>query len=100
MSRRAAEAAREAMGELDHVLTQRPSKDDHALSAAMAGLCLYRNALIEAARSGGAGARARLLHVNAVLSVVAAMQFPLGEAPWAELEGAAAELRELLADAP
>jgi hypothetical protein len=92
-------AAREALQTLGDVLATKPEKDDHALSAATQKLAVYREALIAAARGGGAEARTRLDHLNAVLSVVTAMHFPSGDVPWAELEKARGWLRDLLTPA-
>jgi hypothetical protein len=100
MSGRGIDAGRKALETLDKVLAQRPEKDDHALSDATAQLCLFRDALIEAAGPGGAEARERLSHANAILSVVAAMHFPLGKPPWEELEKARGWLADLLAKSP
>ena len=84
----AVERAREALGLLDEVLASRPHKDDHKLSHATLALCEYRDTLINSGPPTGAPERQRLGHVNAVLSVIAAMHFPLGELPWEELEKA------------
>ncbi len=97
MSASGAEAGREALSKLDSVLAKRPKKDDQALSDATSLLCVYRDTLIAAARRGGTDARERLSHLNAILSVVAGMRYPLGEAPWDELRKARGWLAELLA---
>lgn len=84
----AEQAAREGLALIDAVLAARPQKDDHKLSHATEALCTYRDHLIEVADEGGGRSRERLMHLNAVLSVVAAMHFPLGDIPWDELEKA------------
>jgi hypothetical protein len=94
------EAGRDALGILDGVLRMRPQKDGRALGDAMGRLCLYRDALIEAARRGGPQDRARLGDCNGVLSVVAGVRFPLGEPPWEDLEKARGWLSALLDGAP
>jgi hypothetical protein len=91
------EAGRAALRALDAVLQQKPQKDDAALSVATQRLCRYRESLIEQAGRGEAQARLRLDHVNAVLSVVAAVHFPLGPVPWDALTGARDWLADLLA---
>ena len=86
----------EALERIDRVLAQRPDKDDHALSDATILLVALRDGLIGQRRAGTldvAGQR-RLDHVNAVITVVLGIHFPLGDVPWHELEKA----REWLAD--
>lgn len=90
----AEQVGREGLALIDAVLAARPHKDDHKLSHATQALCDYRDHLIEAAGEGGGRSREHLMHLNAVLSVVAAMHFPLGDTPWGELEKA----RDWLAD--
>jgi hypothetical protein len=90
------EAGREGLGKIDEALSKKPKKDGRALIEATGLLCLYRNALIEASRSGRPHDRERLSHINAVLSVVAGVHFPLEDAPWEELEKARGWLFDLL----
>jgi hypothetical protein len=92
------EAGRRALDTLDSALAKRPKKDNRALFDATALLCVYRDGLIADAGSDGAERRERLSHVNAVLSVVAGMHYPLGEMPWGELEKARGWLADLLAE--
>jgi hypothetical protein len=93
------EAGRTALSKLDAVLAARPKKDDHALCEITALACVFRDALIPTAGSGGAEGRERLSHINAVLSVVAGMHYPLSQAPWDELVKARGWLAESLAKA-
>jgi hypothetical protein len=94
------EAGRDALRGIDEALSKKPKKDGRALTEATAMLCLYRDALIEASRSGRPQDRERLSHINAILSVVAGVRFPLGNAPWEELEKARGWLSDLLETAP
>jgi hypothetical protein len=84
---------------IDQVLGKRPDKDDAALAACARELCVYRDALILRQRAAptDADARERLSHVNAVLSVVLAVHFPIDAVPWDELEKARDWLAELTA---
>ncbi|MBV8681642.1 MAG: hypothetical protein JO111_02125 [Caulobacteraceae bacterium] len=92
----AEDCGREGLACIDQALAARPKKDGHVLTQATAALCLYREELIARGRRGGAEDRRRLEHCNAVLSIVAAVHFPLGNAPWEELERARGWLSELL----
>ena len=80
------DAGRAALQILDAVLQKKPEKDDHALTDATQKLCLLRDDLIEHARGGDAVWRERLASLNAVLSIVAAVHFPLGSVPWDDLK--------------
>lgn len=92
------EAGRVALWQLDEALQKKPEKDDRVLGEAMRNLCLYREALIAAARRGGEPERRRLGRLNMVLSVVAATEFPSGDVPWDALAGAREALAVLAAD--
>ncbi len=88
-----------ALTVMDQVLAERPAKEGHKLTDITQKLCVYRDGLIARARAGGEDARRDLEHVNAVLSIVAAIHFPLGTIPWTELEGARGWLADLVARA-
>ncbi|MXP65472.1 hypothetical protein E0493_19165 [Roseomonas sp. M0104] len=91
-------AGRRALEALDKVLEKKPHKDDHALSAAMEGLCAWRDSIAAEHRRGGAApkSRERLARINVVISVVVGSHFPLGDTPWEELQKARGWLSELL----
>lgn len=90
------EAGTKALAHLDAVLAKQPEKDGHMLSAALRCLGEYRDGLVAAQRkSATAEGRGRLEHVNAIISSVMAVQYPLGEEQWPELQKA----RGWLADA-
>ena len=88
---------RTALQHIDQVLAKRPHKDDHALSQATVCLAEFRDGLVAQWRRAGIGAtqRLQLEHVNAVITVVLGIHFPLGDVPWPELEKA----RDWLAEA-
>ena len=54
--------------------------------------------LIHARRTAGSadGEHERLARLNAIISVVMGMHFPIGNAPWGELEKAHGWLRDLV----
>jgi len=82
------EAGRIALWQLDEALERKPEKEDHLLSELVRNLCLYREALIAAARRGGEAERQRLGRLNMVLTVAAAVEFPAGDVPWEALASA------------
>ncbi len=86
-----------ALALIDQVLTERPVKNDHALSYATMQLAQFRDHLVAARRLGSTGPeQAKLLdHVNAVITIVLGTHFPLGEVPWHELEKARGWLAEI-----
>jgi type II secretory pathway component PulM len=90
------EAGREGLRKIDEALSLKPKKDGHVLTAAACRLAVYRDALIEASRSGHPRDRERLSHLNAILSVVVGVHYPLSDPPWEELEKARAWLADLL----
>lgn len=94
----AQECGRRGLACIDKALAARPEKDGHALTEATGALCVYREDLIGRARSGGPEDRRRLEHCNAILSIVAAVNFSLGEIPWEELELARGWLVDLLGE--
>jgi hypothetical protein len=95
------EAGREGLRRIDEALSRKPKRDGRAaLTDATGLLCVYRDSLIEASRSGRPQDRERLSHINAIISVVAGVQFPLGDAPWEDLEKARGWLSDLLQTAP
>ena len=79
---------RKALVHLQRVLDQRPSKDDHELTAATQCLAAFRKELIAEAH-GSMPTRPGndcLSRLNAIISVVMAMHFPIGNPPWDEFE--------------
>ncbi len=90
-------AGRAALGQIDRVLARRPARDGEALTAAVQGLAEFRDHVVERhRRDGGSRYRSTLERVNAVISVVMAAEFPLGEVPWGELEKACGWLDDIL----
>lgn len=93
------EAGRDALRHVDRALADRPKRDGATLKAALQALARFRDAVVERHR-GADGARWRpaLERINAVISVVMAIQFPIGEVRWAELEKARGWLDGVLRD--
>jgi len=91
---------RKALSHLKRVLEQRPKKDDYELTFATQCLAEFREELIEADRaaSGTAKEREHLSRLNAIISVVMGMHFPLGNAPWGEFEKCLSWMAELVDD--
>ena len=87
-----------ALAHVKRILEQRPKKDDHELSFATQCLAEFRENLIGLQRPGPSGERDRecLSHLNAIISVVMGMHFPLGNAPWGEFEKAQGWLEDLV----
>jgi hypothetical protein len=89
-----------ALDLIDHVMAQRPDKDDAALADCARALCVYRDALIlrQRAAPADAEARRRLETVNAVLVIVLGVHFPIDAVPWDELAKARSWLADLWAN--
>lgn len=87
-----------ALQHLARVLEQKPTKDDHELSLLTQCLAPFREELIERNRREAASHDARecLMHLNAIVSVVMAMHFPVGQPPWGEFEKAQGWLETLV----
>jgi HPt (histidine-containing phosphotransfer) domain-containing protein len=92
-----ASSAEKALAELDKALAMNPEVDGHVFSTAAHFLGLQRDAMAARQREAGASpdSRRKLEHINAVISVVLGVHFPLGTVPWAELEKARGWLAEL-----
>ncbi|MBE7211801.1 MAG: hypothetical protein INR65_12345 [Gluconacetobacter diazotrophicus] len=93
----AAHPAMRALGRIDAVIAAKPEKDDAELAAAVENICAWRRGMIarrDAKRWDDAAER-DLGTLNGVLSLVLAIQFPLGEVRWNELDKARAVLAEL-----
>ena len=92
-------AGREALAHIDKALADRPKRDGQTLKSAIQGVATFRDHFIARHRSeGGTRWRPVLERVNAVLSVVMAAEFPIGEVPWDELEKARGWLDDVLAE--
>lgn len=93
----ASEGAR-AVELIDAALARRPEKDDATIAGAVEAICAWRGGMIRR-RDAGAWTdqdEHGLATLNGVLSLVLAVQFPLGNVRWHELEGARAALAELV----
>ncbi len=91
---------REALKHFARVLEQKPTKDDHALSRATLCLSAFREELIGIQRQPIVSQedRERLSRLNAIISVVMGLHFPIGSPPWDEFAKADAWLRDLVAE--
>jgi len=87
----------EALAFLDQAIAAAPDRDGHAFSHALMRLSAVRDEA--AARDGRRTeeSRRRLMHMNAVLSMILAGHFPLGSPPWDEIKKARGWLAELQA---
>jgi hypothetical protein len=88
-------AGERALQALDQALAARPRRDGDAFTAATDHLCRLRDGLV-AARRAGAEVAVPLERVNAILSLVLAGHFPIGDTDWASVEQARAALRDCL----
>jgi|GEM_PF-1517905 len=82
------------------ILEQRPKKDDHELSHLTRCLAAFREELIgvQSCERANPRDRLRLMHLNAVISIVMGMHFPVGDPPWGEFEKTRGWLEELVRD--
>jgi hypothetical protein len=89
---------REALAHIAEVLSAKPRKDDHALSRATVSLSKFRAELIALQRGDACTIRdrERLSHLNAIISVVMGMHFPIDAPPWEEFARAETWLRALV----
>lgn len=89
---------RKALVHVRRILEQKPTKDDHELSFLTRCLAAFREEMIERNRATPPSAEANecLMHLNAIVSVVMGMHFPLGQPPWEEFEKADAWLETLV----
>lgn len=86
----ASEAGTRALDALDRVLAKQPHADKAILSEATKSLSTFRNEL-------AAGPdRVALGRANAVMSMVLAAHFPLGDVPWDGVAQARGWLAELV----
>ncbi len=86
-----------ALAALGRALAKQPERDGEAFSETTERLCQMRDRLI-ALRRSGQGSEERLGRLNAVISTTLAGHFPLGRAPWPEIELARGMLQELVAE--
>ena len=91
-----ADAGRDALGQLKAVLAQRPATDGELLSSATVDLGRFREQLITSSDRLEMTGGENLSHLNAIISVVMAMHFPLGTPPWDEFEKALGWLADLV----
>ena len=93
------QAGRDALAHIDRALSDRPKRDGVTLKSAVQDLAKLRDHVVEGHRGeGGTRWRPTLERVNAVISVVMAAEFPIGDVQWGELEKARSWLGEVLRD--
>ena len=87
----------EALEQIDRALAGRPVRDPQALTGAMQCLTAFRDHCVERCRAeDGPRHRGPLERVNAVISIVTAGEFPIGEMPWDDLATAQSWLEAVL----
>ncbi len=92
-------SGRDALQRLDRAMAARPGRDGHAFSQAVNRLATFRDQVIAAhGQPGGARYRTTLDRINAVISVILAAEFPIGEIPWDEVEKARSWLVDVVGD--
>lgn len=89
---------RTALKHFARILEQKPLRDDHELSRAALCLSRFREELIGVQRGAGASLkdRERLSRLNAIISVVMGLHFPLDNPPWEEFGRADAWMKDLV----
>ena len=93
------QAGQDALAHIDKALADRPKRDGATLKSAVQSLAAFRDLFIARHRGeGGTRWRPALERVNAVVSVVMAAEFPIGEVPWDELSKARDWLDAILRD--
>ena len=92
-------SGRDALQHLDHAIAAKPVRDGRALSEAVSRLATFRDMVIAAhRREGGSRYRTTLDRINAVMSVILAAEFPIGEIPWEEVDKARSWLVDVVGD--
>ncbi len=90
---------RDALAHIDKALADRPKRDGVTLKSAVQDLAGFRDHVVARHRDeGGTRWRPTLERVNAVVSIVMAAEFPIGEVPWEELSKARDWLDAILRD--
>ena len=94
------QSGRDALRDIDEALAAQPRRDGATLKAAIQHLAEFREHFTARHRAeGGTRWRASLEKVNAVVSIVLAAEFPIGEVPWEELAKARGWLDAVLREA-
>ena len=90
-----------ALAAIDRAIAAAPERDGASLSEAVREVSAVRDAVaaqgLEAVPRGSPEARHRLDGLNAVLSMILAVHFPLGAPPWDEARKARGWLAEIRA---
>ncbi len=88
-----ADAGSEAMRLLDKIVAEKPEKNGHDLSAAIRCLVTMRDAL-----ATEHGPSERLDSVNAVISSVLGVQYPMHAIPWPSVDAARKRLAGIMGE--
>jgi hypothetical protein len=69
---------------LDRLLSDRPERETHDLSDVTRSLTAYRDCVIRRVRekASPADSRERLTRLNAIISALYAVHYPIGRPPW------------------
>ena len=86
----------EALAAIDEALASAPKQNGEAFSRAVRALSVYREEVIAADGRKTVESRQRLVRLNAILSMVMAGNFPLGEPPWDEIRKTRGWLAEMI----
>ncbi len=84
-----------ALAALDEALASAPKRNGDAFSRAVRCLSAYRDEITTTEGRKTEESRKRLTRLNAILSLVMAGHFPLGEPPWDEIRKTRGWLAEL-----
>lgn len=92
---------REGLAALDHILEHKPDHVHDEIAGATRCIVQVRDALIAARRRGAPAGEGELLgHVNSLLSVLIAAEFPLAGVRWQRVKQARDEYEHVLARLP
>jgi hypothetical protein len=89
------ERVAKALASMDKAIAAAPERDGYAFSDAVIQLSAVRDEVSARDGRGTPELRQRLTKINAVLSMILAGHFPLGDPPWDEIKKARVWLAEL-----
>jgi hypothetical protein len=93
------ECRSKALSAIDTVLRERPQSLQPAVLELTRAVVALRDTLIEARRTGDATAKRELPHVNALLSLVVSIQYPMQGLHWDKLKQARDAFEKLATEA-
>jgi len=89
------ERVAKALASMDKAIAAAPERDGYAFSDAVIQLSAVRDEVAARDGRGTPELRQRLTTINAVLSMILAGHFPLGDPPWDEIKKARGWLADL-----